>query len=294
MPSAREIRVGGDEPVGLFSMNYNRPGPGIPKNAPPQKAVPRFFSILGRKFFDLVKLNLLFCVPAAAAAALMYGLGTLTKLKFLVLLPVVALSPFVAGLTFVTRNYAREEHAFILSDFKDAVRENWKPFLINGAVCYLLFTVLSYSIPFYWQNSAGNPLFLVAASVCIAVSALLVFSQYYVPVMIVTFRLNLRQIYKNALIFSILGLGRNLLVTALLAVLAFLLFLSSAVPLLLVLAALFTVFLLFAYCSFLINFAVYPLINKTMIQPYQKQQREKQEQQGGGNGPPPTFMDSDK
>lgn len=43
MPSAREIRVGGDEPVGLFSMNYNRPGPGIPKMRRRRKLCRAFF-----------------------------------------------------------------------------------------------------------------------------------------------------------------------------------------------------------------------------------------------------------
>ena len=41
---------------------------------------------------------------------LMVGVNNL----FVALIPVVLIFPFVAGLTYVTRNYAREEHAFIL------------------------------------------------------------------------------------------------------------------------------------------------------------------------------------
>ena len=43
------------------------------------------------------------------------------------LIPCLAITgPFTAGLSYVTRNWARDEHAFIWSDFKDAVKENWK------------------------------------------------------------------------------------------------------------------------------------------------------------------------
>lgn len=276
-------------------MNYDRPGPGVPKNAPPQKAVPRFFTILGRKFFDLIKLNLLFCIPTAVVVFLVFWINSKTTFTPVVLLPVILLSPFVAGLTFVTRNYVREEHAFILSDFMDAVKGNWKAFLINGALCYAVAMVLSYSIPFYWQNGADNGLFMVAAAVCVAVSVLLLFGQYYVPVMLVTFDLGLRQVYKNALIFAILGLWRNLLVTVLLALLVLVLYLAQIMVLTILLAILFAVFLLFAYCSFLVNFAVYPLIDKMMIQPYKKQEAEKKRLQGADqDAEEPTFTDSQK
>lgn len=61
--------------MGMFSVNYDRPGPGVRKDAPPQKAVPRFFSILQRHFFDLCKLNLLFCIPVAVVAVLVFLLN---------------------------------------------------------------------------------------------------------------------------------------------------------------------------------------------------------------------------
>ena len=44
-----------------------------------------------------------------------------------ILIPCIALTgPFTAGMSYVTRNWARDEHAFIWSDFRDAVKENWK------------------------------------------------------------------------------------------------------------------------------------------------------------------------
>ncbi len=273
--------------MALFGVNYNRPGPGIEKDAPKQKAVPRFFSIFQRKFFDLCKLNLLFCVPVLAAGFLVYLLNRVTIFLPIDLLPMIFLFPFIGGLTYVTRNYAREEHAFIYSDFMDAVKNNWKPLILDGVLCYIVTGILSVSIPYYWTHASQSFFNIAASGICSLVALLFLFSQYYVPVMIVTFDLKLKQILKNSLIFAILGVGRNLLITGLLGVLIYLLFLSLTMPLTIMIAALFCIFLAFAYSSFLINFAVYPLVDKAMIQPYNK----KLEQEKGLDKPEETKGD---
>ena len=260
--------------MGMFFGNYNKPGPGVRKDAPPQKAVPRFFSIFQRKFFDLIKLNLLFCIPTVAVVALVFLMNAIIPYPIIDLLPVILLFPFIGGLTYVTRNYAREEHAFIYSDFKDAVKNNWAAFLIDGAMCYGVTAVLSISIPYYWKAAPKNIFTAAASGICILIGLLLLFSQYYAPVLIVTFDLKIGQIIKNSLIFAIIGLWRNLLITVLLGILVFLLYFSQIMPLTIIIAVLFGIFLMFAYCSFLVNFAVYPLIDKMMIQPYNKKQHE--------------------
>lgn len=260
--------------MGMFFGNYDRPGPGVRKDAPPQKAVPRFFSILQRKFFDLSKLNLLFCIPVAVVAMLVYLLNLVVPYLIIDLLPVILLFPFIGGLTYVTRNYVREEHAFIYSDFKDAVKNNWKAFLIDGVVVYLVTAILMVSIPYYLNAAPKGILSSVAAGICILIGMLVLFSQYYAPVLIVTFDLKIGQILKNSLIFAILGLWRNILVTFLLGVLILLLYLSQIMPLTIIIAVCFGIFLMFSYSSFLINFSVYPLINKMMIEPYKKQHEQ--------------------
>ena len=53
------------------------------------------------------------------------------------LVPCITITgPFNAGVTYVLRNWARDQHSFILSDFWDAVKGNWKQAL---ALLYLLF-----------------------------------------------------------------------------------------------------------------------------------------------------------
>lgn len=249
---------------------YQKPGPGVSKSAPQKPPVQRFFEVLFRKFFELVKLNLLFLVPFAVVGILSYLVGLLTGQAFLWNLPFVLLSPFIAGLTFVTRNYTREEHAFIASDFKDAVLLNWKQFSIHGIICYVLASLITYCIRFYYTLAASQgTLFMVLFGVSIAVFLVFVFMQYYIPLMIVTFDLSLKQIYKNAFIFAIVGLWRNILLTAIFGAILFLnYFLYYMNPAVVLLVNGFLVLLIaFSLSSFLINFTVYPLIEKLMIHP---------------------------
>jgi len=95
--------------------------------------------------------------------------------------------------------------------------------------------------------------------------------------MIVTFELNLKQVYKNAFIFSIVGLWRNLLLTVIFAVIILGLYvLMLLMPLTLFLSIIFAILILFSFCMFLINFTVYPLIDKMMIQPYKDKEKDNQ------------------
>ena len=194
--------------MGLFSINYNKPGPGVSKDAPVKKPFFRFWEVYFRKFFDLIKVNLLFAIPTAIILVLSFMFGMFitsvnANLSFLGWLPMIFLSPFVAGLTFVCRNYAREEHAFILSDFWDAVKNNWKQSLANGIICYIFYVLMSISIPFYSSQLSSNSLLYIPFVVCCIISFLFICAQFYIPVMIITFDLGLKQIYKNAFIFWI-------------------------------------------------------------------------------------------
>lgn len=275
--------------LGLFG-NYDKPGPGVSKDEPPKAAPVRFFEIFGRKFGKLIQLNLIFLIPVLVAAALMFliylypthfaisisGLMAIDGwAAFVVPLPVILLSPFMAGLTFVTRNFAREEHAFVWSDFWDAVKGNWKYFLLNGVICYMVFLVLSFSLLYYYYMAAAEWLYYIPCWLCLIFALIFLFAQYYLPVMFVTFDLKFAHAYKNAFIFTLAGFGRNLLVTAILAGLVILLLSLPLVNLTVLVYFLLVIFILFSFISYLVNFAVYPVIDKYLIQPYLRQQEEK-------------------
>lgn len=283
--------------LGIFG-NYSKPGPGVSKDEPPKAAPIRFFEIFFRKFSKLIQANLIFMIPTLAAAVLMvllylcpthFALGipsageTTIQLDgwamYVTPLPLILLSPFLAGLTFITRNFAREEHAFIWSDFWASVKNNWKYFLLNGLVLYLLYVVLSFSMIYYYNSAAREALFYVPFWLCVVVTILVVFAQYYLPVMFITFDLKFGQCCRNALIFSLAGLGRNLIITVILGALLFLISVIPVMPLTIMALLLVVILIFFSFVSYLINFTVYPVIERYLIKPYEQKLEEEK------NGP---------
>ena len=90
--------------------------------------------------------------------------------------------------------------------------------------------------------------------------------------MIVTMDLKLRHIYRNAFIFAILGLPRNILITLILvAMVVGTLYCPGgflAIPLILL------ILIVFSFVSYLCSFAAYPMLDKYLIQPYYRKEAE--------------------
>lgn len=285
--------------MGLFNFfNYSKPGPGVSKDEP-QKAAPiRFFEIYFRKLTKLMQANLIFVIPLLAVSVIMvllYLFPTHYMLQlpadpepilldawalYVVPIPLIFLAPFTAGLTFITRNFVREEHAFVWSDFWDAVKGNWKYFLLNGLICYLAYAILSFSLIYYYNKAAENSLFFLLFWICVVMGVVFIIAQYYLPVMFITFDLKFGQFYKNALIFVVAGFGRNLLVTVILGGLIFLIVgVIPVIPLTVLIFLLLLLLFIFSFVSYLVNFAIYPVIEQYMIQPYNNRLAEENESQ---------------
>ena len=290
--------------MSIFSRltHYDRPGPGVDKDGPKKPRIVVFFEVFFRKFFNLCKLNLLFMIPVVAVIAIIYLLMNLLLMVginnlFVALIPVVLIFPFVAGLTYVTRNYAREEHAFIFSDFKDSVKENWGKFLAHGIITFALFCLFYISISFYSANLSTNQFYYIPFCLCVFMALITLFMQFYIPLMIVTFDLKLIQIYKNALIFAFAGALKNLLLLIIFAAMFVLSYLLLAISYaLIIVLVLLWIFLAFAFISFLVNFTVYPLIEKLMIIPYyakQEAENEKPEEASGESSEGRLAMESE-
>lgn len=266
--------------MGLFNSNYSRPGPGVSKGAPKDNRFIHYWKIYGRHFWDLMKLNLLFAVPAIVVLVAGVIISSATRNILLAGLPFIALSPFVAGLTYETRNYIREEHVFVLHDFLKKLKENWKQFLSNGIICYLVYEVLMIAIPFYAQNQQklGSVISTIALGLSFATLFIFTSMQFYVPLEIVTFDMKLSKMYRNAGIFAIAALGWNFLgffVTAFVLLLLYgCLYLGQYAPLFLFIILLLAIFLLWSFWAYTVNSLVYPTLDRMMIQPTLKKEAE--------------------
>ena len=132
------------------------------------------------------------------------AVGAVAMQTFLLLVPCIALTgPFTAGVAYVTRNWARDEHAFIWSDFIDAVKGNWKYGLLTGVITGFMPLLLYVCVTFYGEMAGSNPLFMIPQVICIVVGVMWMCSLMYMYPQIVTYRLNYRNLVRNSLMMTL-------------------------------------------------------------------------------------------
>lgn len=147
--------------------------------------------------------------------------------------------PIKAGLAYVTRNWARDEHAFVWSDFKDAVKANWKQGLGVGFITAVMPIIMWEAYRFYGQQASRSMVFIVPQMLVIMVGAVWALACLFLYPLMVTYEMKFSQLIKNGVLLAIarlpqtVGLRLLLLIPALLGVAAFWLFGGSLIPLLL-------------------------------------------------------------
>ena len=240
----KETEIGSMAFFGLF--NYSKPGPGVDKNAPKKKRFFLFFELFFRKFWKLIQLNLLFLVCC---------------------IPIVTIGPAICGMTYVLRNFANEKPTFLVSDFWDAFKSNWK----QGFALWLIFTLITVvagtSFIWYFVNSATSWAMLIPYGLCILFCLLFLFVQFYAYLMAVTVELKLRYILKNSLIFAFLGVKTNIITAffVLLITIPTALFFPITLPIIVLIA--------FSLVGFITVFNSYPYLVKYIIEPHEQQLR---------------------
>ena len=120
------------------------------------------------------------------------------------LIPCLAITgPFTAGLSYVTRNWARDEHAFIWTDFKDAVKENWKQSLILSVITSILPLAAYVGWEFYGNLSAQNIIMIIPPVLVVLVVFIWAISITYMHPLTVTYTLKTKDIIRNGLLLGV-------------------------------------------------------------------------------------------
>lgn len=234
--------------MGLFSVNYSKPGPGVDKDAPQKKGIFRYFEIFFRKFWKLLQVNMLYFLCSLPMLVIFYflapvsdsfitrmgidGESAMTVHLMLRIFFATAMfilwgsGPATAGYAYITRCFTREQHAWIFSDFKDKFKENFKQGIIVAIVDVVVLALIINGLYFYYQTykSTGSQLWLIACCLLFTLMCVYTFMHYYIYQFMVTFSSSLRQLYKNALIFSLVQLPGSVMLTILVLVLNFVLF----------------------------------------------------------------------
>ncbi len=179
--------------------------------------------------------------------------------------------PVNAGCAYIIRNLVKGEPVFMWQDFIATIKQNWKQALPMGILDLGVLAMAIYSLISYYYNYANYYVFFW---MMVLILALYTCIRFYLYTIMVTFELKFFQIIKNSMIFSILGLGRNLLLLCGIVLLGFLtVWLGS---LFLPIAVISVFMILFSSSAFMGMYAAYPKIKKYMIDPYYTKSEQEQ------------------
>ncbi|NLW20576.1 MAG: DUF624 domain-containing protein [Clostridiales bacterium] len=120
-------------------------------------------------------------------------------------IPAIAITgPVQAGMAYITRNWARDEHAFIWSDFKDAVKENWKQALGISLITSVVPLVMLVCWQFYGNMAQSNGLFFIVPQVLtLALGLVWMLAVTFMYPMMVTYQMGLGTLMRNSLLLAV-------------------------------------------------------------------------------------------
>ena len=111
--------------------------------------------------------------------------------------------PFTAGVCYVTRNWARDEHAFVWTDFKDAVKANWKIPLVLSTITGLMPLILYTGLDFYGTNTAGSLIWYIPIILLGMIGFIWTLGITYMHPLTVTYDLKLKDVIRNGFLLGI-------------------------------------------------------------------------------------------
>ena len=186
-----------------------------------------FWEMLRVRFSGLVRLNLMYVVAwLPTMIVLMMGvlsiftglvdengeivanaaelLMSLINSTLLLLIPCITITGVVTpGVAYVTRNWSRDEHAFIWSDFKDAIKENWKQSLLVSFLTSLIPLVVYMCWDFYGQLALENALMTIPQVLVLMIGLIWSISVTYMHPLIVSYKLKFSGVMRNSLLLAI-------------------------------------------------------------------------------------------
>ncbi|MDR3050449.1 MAG: YesL family protein [Oscillospiraceae bacterium] len=187
-----------------------------------------FAQVFKTRFWSLARVNLLqllFWLPflgvtlltllsanAQAAQSLQDGAqslpanwaGGLLFTYSVLLIPCILITgPSSAAAAYVTRNWSRDQHAFIWSDYWDAFKANWKQGLAVSAITSVLPAVLVVGYIFYGELARQYAVAVVAQALLgMAVGVWALALTFFYPLM-VTYTLKLGTLLRNGLLLAV-------------------------------------------------------------------------------------------
>ncbi len=172
------------------------------------------------------------------------------------------------GSFYVLRGLVRGEAVFVFSDFFYGIKRNLKQGFLFGLLDAALMGIMVFDVLYYSGivGSLWND-FLFWGLTALALLYLII--RPYIYLMLITFDMKLRKMFKNALIFSALGIKRNVIaVLGIVALLGLHIFLMILFMPEIIITLILPLIYVFAAVGFIAAYAAYPVIDRYMIAPY--------------------------
>ncbi len=194
----------------------------------PDNRVQLFFEMLRTHFARLFTVNLiylLFCLPALIWSAINFMVlqtGDLQDPQGLLLfaylpgmIPCLGLAGVGAtGEMRILRNLARDQHVFLMSDYKDAIRGNWKQGLLVGLINGFSLFIAAMCFFFYGQLARESALWMLPQMLALTVTAVWWMMNMLMFPMMVTYDLKFKDLVRNAAIMVVARLPWSILFLA--------------------------------------------------------------------------------
>ena len=195
----------------------------------PKTRVSLFFLVLKDHIFDLIKVNLLqvvFWIPfmvwtfinlaaiqsidvetvmaqESGAMEMMNAIVGYLVMWLIGLIPCLAITgPSSAGAAYIMRNWARDQHAFLLSDFKDAFKGNWKQALGVSCITALVPTLVYTGVTYYSQMANTNALMMVPLVLVLSIALMWALMLPLLYPMMIGYELSFKYLVRNAFLMS--------------------------------------------------------------------------------------------
>ena len=242
--------------MGFFSNSYYKEGPGVQKNERKKKGFFAFFEIYFRNFWGLFMVGCLYSLISVIGLGFTNGLAK-------------------AGMTNVARSISRQKHSFLVEDFIETIKKNWKQSLALGVINMLLMAILTLDLWYFWSYITREDLKelpiiqILGMGISLALIIVATFIKYYIWTMTITFSLTIKQMIKNSFQFVFLNFFKNVLVSIAFGLVYVGLYLLATVNLgFMVVSVILLIGVLPGFKTLLVQSLAFPQIKKYMIDPY--------------------------
>lgn len=202
--------------MSFFNMHYDRPGPGVAKDAPRKTGISRWFEIVSRDLWDFTKANfvtILCCAPmliVMVMAAVWLLLDPNLLILTLGLLVGSAFGAFagpaLCAMEALMLKSLRDEPKFFWHTYKKAFKENFKQGAFIGVVFSFILLAQVFGFVVYFRHSTSVWMLALMFLDALLLTMMLLF---FIP-QLVLMDLPLKSIFTNSLRLSLGFLPRSL------------------------------------------------------------------------------------